>query len=116
MANNTGSFLLGALVGAAVGGVVALLSSPRTGRENRKYVMRMAGKGQKYIQDRYEDAEEFIGDVYEEVGDQASHLMKNAEKAVKPLRHEAQKYAVRALDSVSDTAEDAKKKFFKGVK
>jgi len=116
MNNNSGSFLLGAVIGAMAGGVAALLLSPRSGRENRKYLVRMANKGQKYVADRYEDVVDMAEDVYDEASKQVGHMAKNVEKSVQPLRKEVSKYAVGALDTLEDNIKDTRKTFFKGVK
>ncbi len=74
---NSGSFATGLLIGAVVGGALALLYAPQSGKETRKYVSKKALEVKDKAIDFAEDAK-----------DQAVELKGRAEKAVKAAEKE----------------------------
>lgn len=54
------------LIGAAVGGGIALLTAPRSGRETREKLRGLAGETREKIRKIAEEAEERIADVLNE--------------------------------------------------
>lgn len=64
--SNVGNVLLAFLVGAAVGGGVALLTAPRSGRETRERIRNAAGDVRERVRRIAEDAEARIKEVMEE--------------------------------------------------
>jgi gas vesicle protein len=58
--------LVALLVGAAVGGGIALLTAPRSGRETRERLRGLAGETRDRIRQIAEEAEEKIADVLNE--------------------------------------------------
>jgi gas vesicle protein len=110
--NNSAAFLVGALFGAVVGGVAALMFSPGTGEQNRRLLVKNAKNTKRYLDQRIHDAEE----AYEDFREDAEDFLHAAEKKVEPLKKEVSKYAVSALDQLEEGTRDVKKKFFKGVK
>lgn len=60
---NMGNVLLAFLVGAAVGGGIALLTAPRSGRETRQKIKDFAGDARDRIREIADDAEERICEV-----------------------------------------------------
>lgn len=84
MSNNScdcsSSFLTGLLVGAVVGGAVALLYSPKSGRENRAYLRKKAIQAKDLAVDKFEDVKE-----------EALELKEKAENAVHAAEKEFKK-------------------------
>ncbi|PKN11528.1 MAG: hypothetical protein CVU69_12170 [Deltaproteobacteria bacterium HGW-Deltaproteobacteria-4] len=58
--------LVALLIGAAVGGGVALLTAPRSGRETREKLRGLAGETSERIRRIAEEAEERIAEVLQE--------------------------------------------------
>jgi gas vesicle protein len=58
--------LIALLVGAAVGGGIALLTAPRSGRETREKLRGLAGETRERIRQIAEEAEEKIAEVLNE--------------------------------------------------
>jgi gas vesicle protein len=61
-----GNIFVGFLLGAAVGGAIALLTAPRSGRETRDKLRGLAGETSERIRRIAEDAEEKIAEVLHE--------------------------------------------------
>ncbi len=84
MSNNScdcgSSFLTGLAIGVVVGGAVALLYSPKSGKENREFIKKKAL-----------EAKDFAVDKFEDVRDEAVELRDKAEKAVKAAEKEFKK-------------------------
>lgn len=109
---NSNSFLTGAIVGAFVGAIAALLLSPASGAENRKMIAKTAKRTRAAAEDMYED----VTEKYEDFRDSAEDYIHEVERRSAPIKKQASRMAVHALDSAEDTIKDTKKKFFKGVK
>ncbi|MFC1721420.1 YtxH domain-containing protein [Patescibacteria group bacterium] len=75
-----GSFMSGLLIGAVVGGAVALLYSPKSGKENRAFLRKKALQARDVAVDKFEDVKE-----------EAIELKDKAEKAVKAAEKEFKK-------------------------
>ena len=58
--------LVALLIGAAVGGGIALLTAPRSGRETREQLRGLAGETSERIRRIAEEAEERIAEVLQE--------------------------------------------------
>jgi gas vesicle protein len=52
------SFLTGMLVGVVVGGAVALLYSPQSGKENREFVKKKVVQAKDFAVDKFDDLKE----------------------------------------------------------
>jgi len=77
---NYGSgFMTGLLIGAAVGGAVALLYSPKSGRENRAFMKKKAMEAKDFALDKFEDVKEEAMDLR----DKTTKAVKAAEKEFK---------------------------------
>lgn len=61
-----GNVLIAFLAGAAIGGGIALLTAPRSGRETREKLRGIAGETSDRIRKIAEDAEERIAEVLHE--------------------------------------------------
>lgn len=86
--NQVGSVLLGFLLGAAVGGGIALLTAPRSGRETRERLRGLAGETRERIRQIAEEAEERIADVLQE-GKETIALKRDMVKAAVEAGREA---------------------------
>jgi gas vesicle protein len=64
---STGTFLLGVLTGAVVGGVVALLLAPKSGQETRAMIRSKADETQQMLQSRVNDVKERVGKVRQDL-------------------------------------------------
>lgn len=62
MADNFGSFIKGALVGAIAGAVAGVLLAPKSGKETRKDIEKLAKQWAEKAGDIYEEAVYLIGD------------------------------------------------------
>lgn len=86
--NGGGNLLVAFLVGAAVGGGIALLTAPRSGRETREKLRGLAGETRDRIRRIAEDAEEKIADVLQE-GKETIALKRDMVKAAVDAGREA---------------------------
>jgi gas vesicle protein len=91
------SMLVAFLVGAAVGGGIALLTAPRSGRETREKLRGLAGETRERIRQIAEDAEEKIAAVLNEGKETIAHKRDMVKAAVEAGREamaaEKAKYA-----------------------
>jgi gas vesicle protein len=110
--SSTNSFVAGAAIGAVLGAVLGLMLSPASGEQNRRNLVKAAGNTKKYVEDKVDDLEE----AYEDVREDAEEFIHQVEKKAAPLKRQASRYAVSTLNAVEDSAKDAKKKFFRGVR
>jgi len=110
--NTSNSFIAGAAIGAVLGTVLGLLFAPASGEESRKNVVRAATNTKRFVEEKVDDVQDFYEDVKEDTTD----FIHQVEKKAAPIKRQASRYASDALDTIEDSARDAKKKFFKGVK
>ena len=82
------SVFLALLVGAAVGGGIALLTAPRSGRETREKLRGLAGETRERIRKIAEEAEERIAEVLNE-GKETIALKRDMVKAAIEAGREA---------------------------
>ena len=78
--------LVAFLVGAAVGGGIALLTAPRSGRETREKLRGLAGETRDRIRKIAEEAEEKIADVLNEGKETIAHKRDMVKAAVEAGR------------------------------
>lgn len=64
--SQVGNVLVAFLAGAAIGGGIALLTAPRSGRETREQLRGLAGETSERIRKIAEEAEERIANVLQE--------------------------------------------------
>lgn len=83
-----GNVLVAFLLGAAIGGGIALLTAPRSGRETREKLRGLAGETRDRIRRIAEDAEEKIADVLHE-GQESIMLKRDMVKAAVEAGREA---------------------------
>lgn len=84
--NQVGNVLVAFLLGAAVGGGIALLSAPRSGRETREKLKGLAGETGQRIRRIAEDAEERIADALHEGKETLIHKRDMVKAAVEAGR------------------------------
>ncbi|MRS12613.1 MAG: YtxH domain-containing protein [Actinobacteria bacterium] len=92
-----GAFILGGLVGAALG----LLFSPRSGRENREYV---AAKAQEY----WGEGKEFYETSRAKVVDETEEIRAKIDSARGRLKEQVDSVSQQARDKVHEMAPQAK--------
>lgn len=73
-------FGIGLFAGAVIGGVVALLYTPKTGKETRQYIKEKAG-------DVVTGVKEKTGDVMESVREVASEANRKGQAAIHALKN-----------------------------
>lgn len=110
--SSTNSFVAGAAIGAVLGAVLGLMLSPASGEQNRRNLVKAAGNTKKFVEEKVDDLEE----AYEDVKEDTEEFLHQVEKKAAPFKRQASRYAVSTLNAVEESAKDAKKKFFRGVK
>lgn len=95
------SVLAAFLLGGVVGGVLGLLFSPRSGRENREYV---AAKAQEY----WGEGKEFYETSKVKVSEEAAELRAKIDSARDRLRDQVDTVSRQAKEKVHDIAPAAK--------
>lgn len=86
--SQVGNVLVAFLAGAAIGGGIALLTAPRSGRETREKLRCLAGETSDRIRKIAEEAEERIADVLQE-GKETIALKRDMVKAAVEAGREA---------------------------
>lgn len=81
-----GNIFVGFLLGVVVGGGVALLTAPRSGRETRDKLRGLAGETSERIRKIAEDAEEQIAEVLNEGKETLAHKRDIVKAAVEAGR------------------------------
>lgn len=80
--SGTKSFLLGALIGGAVGATIALLFAPKSGRELRRDIVDTSNdiydKATDYAESTIEDGKQKARDIVDGVKRQANKILNNA--------------------------------------
>jgi len=117
--NYTKGFLIGALVGGAVGAVVALLTTPKSGRELRQDIAERSeglyNKAQSLLQRTEEQTEEFVNEgksrsegIVNSARSRAEALMSNAEQVLRDARDRAQNLKESVAVGTAKVADAAK--------
>lgn len=84
--NNSGAVFLAFIMGAAIGGGIALLTAPRSGQETRDKVRDMADDVRRRVNELVEEAEEKIKETIDEgreVLNEKADLVRSAVEAGK---------------------------------
>jgi gas vesicle protein len=85
MASENGSKLVWFLTGAAIGGAIALLYAPQSGRETREYIRKRADEGREALTDAGKDVLDRGRDYYEKgrkLAEEAGELVERGRKLV----------------------------------
>ena len=97
-ARNTGKFLLGTLVGGAIGGITALLMAPQSGEETQKLIMekrdqlqqdaeKRMDESQEYLEERFVEARNAIAELFST----GSQILDNQSNVIKVERKKPEK-------------------------
>jgi gas vesicle protein len=78
-----GKFALGAVFGALVGGIAALLTAPKSGKETRDDLKKKADEVKKATEKKADEAKKKAEEVKGDLEAQAKDLRDRAESAVK---------------------------------
>lgn len=76
MAKNGGKFLLGGLLAAAAGAIGGLLLAPKSGKETRKDIAKLALNLNRTIRTEAAETKERVKEVFGEVSDEATNKYK----------------------------------------
>lgn len=112
--DNKGDFLLGMLVGAAVGAAVALLYAPSSGQETREQIRTAADdvKGRagdltSTIRERVPEVTHRAQDVASQVREKASGVASSVSGTVQELKNRGKEVAGQAQDAVQQAGGQA---------
>jgi gas vesicle protein len=86
-----GKFALGALLGAAIGGVVGLLTAPKSGKETRADLKVKAEKAKVDISKKAERATSKMNDLTDEAKNRASDVVENVKSEAIDLKDRSQR-------------------------
>lgn len=117
--DNNGGFLLGALFGAAVAGVAALLYAPKSGEELRKDVSKEVDNFMDRARDYtdlavergveyYDAAAETLSEVSDDIQLEVMLQSENIKTKFNELKEEGKKFASEKGSELEDLAEDLK--------
>jgi gas vesicle protein len=99
--NSNGEFVLGLLVGAAVGAVAAMLCAPKSGSEMRQQLKDLAGQQKDNLANQWEQTKASASDAVNSVRNKVDSATEKAKDTVDT-------YADKAKDSVDELADDTK--------
>ena len=81
------------LIGAMVGGGIALLTAPKSGKRTREQLKRMAGDVQEKAEDYYDEMKEKAAEATEKVQDYYKEAKRTVESTVDTAKKTFQKAA-----------------------
>ena len=70
------------LAGAGIGSVLALLFTPKSGRETREMIARSAGDGKLFVSNKLNDGRSFVEDKSRKLTDDFSSFVDKSKEAV----------------------------------
>jgi gas vesicle protein len=79
------SFVTGLLAGAAIGGVIALLYSPKSGKENREMLKQKLEELEKEFENLKGKATEKSGQIRKDLADRLTELQREIESLLKTV-------------------------------
>lgn len=79
------SFITGLLAGAAIGGVIALLYSPKSGKENREMLKQKLADLEKEFDDLKGKAAEKTGQIRKDLSERLAELQREIESLSKSV-------------------------------
>lgn len=82
---SSNSFIIGILAGAAIGGVIALLYAPQSGKETRAQIKKKFEELEDEMDTLKEKASEKAGQVKEEIADRITKLQQELENLAKEI-------------------------------
>lgn len=103
MANNTGRFFEGLVVGGLLGFVIGLLSAPKPGSELRQQIADGS-------EDLYKQASDQIGDMKSNANHRITEMKDKTEHAITDLKVKGEGAIQKAKDSVQTTQDQVSNK------
>jgi len=79
------SFLAGLLAGAAIGGIIALLYAPKSGKETREQVKQKLEDLEKEFENLKDKASEKTGHIKKDIADRLAELQREIEFLTKTI-------------------------------
>jgi gas vesicle protein len=70
------------LAGAGIGAVLALLFSPKSGKETRDFLAKTAADSKDYVNNKYSEGRQFVGDTGRKVTDDFNAFLDRSKEAV----------------------------------
>jgi len=113
--NASRNLLLGFLSGALVGGIVALLYAPKTGKEMRGDLKRRGGEFIEDVDEYLQDAQEKARHIINEGKEKSAALITDAKKRADTLLHDAEGILSGARTRVSQESDKLKDAIKAGV-
>ena len=111
MADNTGRFLEGLIVGGILGFVVGMLSAPRSGAELRRQLADSSEDLYKQASDQITDISSKTGTAINDIKDRSGEVVKKASDGVQHTRdqvaHKLQELAGQSTKVLVDDVESA---------
>ena len=108
----TKGFVVGLLLGSAIGAGAALLNAPQTGKRTRRQLKRKATKLQKQAKHTMEDAQDRVHETREHVMEQAEEAQKRAEA----VREDAEDRAEELKEKGNEMVKEGKKRLSKATR
>ena len=96
--SSTSKFVLGSLIGGAIGCVVGMLLAPRSGVETREMI-------KSELDERYQESSKVITDTANEVRSKAESIANDVTSHVKNITDELEEVGENALREVSEKLE-----------
>jgi len=120
--NNSSSFVNGAVLGALVGAAFGILVAPAAGSETRRRLKDASDEYVRVGKDLYDEAAGTLEDVkiaarpfVEDLEEKLAPILEEARKASLPVRNEVVDKIGQLVDTVDDK-NNLKRKFFRGLK
>ena len=82
---NTGSFITGLLAGAAIGGVIALLYAPKSGKDTREQIKHKLEGLEKEFESLKGNASKTSDHIRKDLADRLAELQKEIESLSNPV-------------------------------
>ena len=96
MANHTGRFFEGLVVGGLLGFVIGMLAAPKSGAELRRQIADES-------EDLYKQASDQLGAIKERTGDTVAGIKEKSEHALEDVKSRGGEVIKKATDSVQST-------------
>ena len=96
MANHTGRFFEGLVVGGLLGFVIGMLAAPKSGAELRRQIADES-------EDLYKQASDQFGAIKERTGDTVAGIKEKSEHALEDVKSRGGEVIKKATDSVQST-------------
>ena len=109
MANNTGRFFEGLVVGGLLGFVFGLLSAPKSGAELRRQIADGS-------EDLYKHASDSIDDFKSNAGHRITEIKDKTENAIGDLKGKSNEVMKKAGDSVQNTKDEFANKLLSAMR